>query len=50
MGHVPQRKSRFHNTAITSTTMPITIPMARALLTFFVKVFRLGVRTLPQRA
>jgi hypothetical protein len=25
-----QRKSRFHNTAITSTTMPITIPMARA--------------------
>jgi hypothetical protein len=25
-----QRKSRFHNRAITSTTTPITIPMARA--------------------
>jgi hypothetical protein len=30
--------------------MSITIPMARALLPFFVKVFRLGVRTLPQTA
>jgi hypothetical protein len=42
-----QRKIRFHSKAITRTTMPITIPTARALLAFSVIAFRLSLRT-PQ--
>jgi hypothetical protein len=39
-----QRKIRFHSTAITRMTTPITITMARALFAFSAMIFRLSIR------
>jgi hypothetical protein len=43
MRHTAQRKSRFHSSAITRTRMPITMPIALALLVFSV-ILSFGLR------
>ena len=48
MRHTAQRKSRFHSNAITRTRMPITMPIALALLVFSV-ILSFGSGTLTHR-